>query len=503
MTNLKKVTAAFLLLTMVFCFSSCRRNVGDFIKRDSDKTEKKENTENVFDGGGLKLASTVTDTFNPLLTSSYTLRRTMEMVYEPLYSVDGEYKPYEVLAKSASAAADGMSIEIKLKSGIVWHDNSAFGADDVVYTVKNIIAGSANVKRPAISDIVKTSGDSVKIIFSRPVINARSMLDFPIVKSGTPFSADISYIPVGTGKYRYGGKVSVDSYKFEPFNMYHGQAASEGFELTAVDSWEKELQMFKSGETDVFFADDNQTISAANGKTKTIDEPSDKLVYLGINFKNPLFSGKNTRNALEKIIDKNAVAGNMQIRKAVPADYAVNPKSWICKALDDKGGYNLDEAERLIKLDGWSAEGNRHFVRDENGSKTEFIIRILTNQNELHIKAAEYISGELMSFGIDCSVQSCGEEEYEALINAGYYDLFIGEKSLGSNMDFYELAASPNVFSYVNASLEENIRMLASENDGAAADELYKRCIEFIKSDTPFIPLYFKNRTIFYSEAFG
>ena len=492
-----------MLLSVLLFVSGCRKNVGALKKKNADSAAVTNEENQIVENTTVKLAADATDTLNPLLTSSYTLQRIMERVYEPLFAVDSEFNTFGVLAEDITVSADGLSADIKLKNGIVWHDNTAFGSNDVVYTIRNILDGMTSRTCTAINAVSKVNSDTVRIYLNRPVINIAAMLDFPIVKYATVMNPDMSYVPVGTGKYRYAGKISVDEHLFVPFEQYHGAIESENFDLTIVNNHDKLVQMFRAGETDAFFALENETVTAANGKVKIINEPSDKMVYVGINYNNPIFWGQNTRQAVSAVINKQSIVSSILFGHGAVADYAVNPSSYICDGLDMTASYSVDNAEELMKKDGWTMTSKGYYSRAVDGKNQDCIIRILTNENETFVKIADFIENELTAFGINCSVQMMPETEYEALINAGYYDLFIGEKSMGKNMDFYELAAFPNVFTYVNENLEKSIKALSTENNISEKNMLYQRCLKILKEDTPFIPLYFKNTEIFYSEAFG
>ena len=60
--------------------------------------------------------------------------------YEPLVSFDPEGNPVPVLATEAPTlqnggiARDGLSVTVRLKKGVHWHDGRPFTADDVVFT---------------------------------------------------------------------------------------------------------------------------------------------------------------------------------------------------------------------------------------------------------------------------------------------------------------------------------------------------------------------------------
>ena len=260
--------------------------------------------------------------------------------------------------------------------------------------------------------------------------------------------------------------------------------------------------MFRAGETDAYFAEPDETVISANGNTKTTNENTDVMVYVGINFNNPIFWGEKTRQAVERLINKNSIVNSIAFKRGTVAEYPIHPKHWVMQGLDNSPVYSIDEAENLMLADGWAMSDEGYYTRTVNGEEQECIIRILTSEDEVFLKISEYISKELTTAGINCSVHSLPFEEYAAMIDAGYYDLFVGEKSLGNNMDFSGLIKRPNAFTYVSEPLELAARQTACVNDENTLKSLYETCALTIKNDTPFIPLYFKTSTVFYSEIF-
>lgn len=501
-SQLKKVVSVFLACCLILCLYGCEKNI---LKRQNMTGDSGDDVEEDFLDADLpvRFAVELSDGFNPLTAESYSLRRVMERVYEPLFAVDDNFKPFGVLAESARPSSDGMSITVRLKSNIVWHDNTSFSASDVVYTVNKISAGETVINVPKLSGASAVDSLTAVIRLKEPVMNPVALLTFPIVKNNTPLKTQNFNAPVGTGKYRYAGKISVNEYSFVPFEAYHGEKAASSFEVAAVRNYDEQVQMFRAGEADAYFAGTDETVSAANGNTKTKDEPSGIMVYIGINFNNPIFWGENTRRAVSCAINKNAIINGIIFKRGRAAEYPINPECWLAQGLDNSPSYSVDEAEELMAADGWELGNRGYYTRITNGKEQECIIRILTSEDETFLKISDYIARELTSFGINCSVQSVKFDEYAAMIDAGYYDLFIGEKTLGSNMDFSDLIKKPNVFTYVSEPLEDTAKAAACTNDEQQLKQLYETCALTIKNDTPFIPLYFKVSTVFYSELFG
>ena len=78
------------------------------------------------------------DTLNPVATKSKSVQKIMNIIYEPLFTIDENGKADPVLADSHSISDSGTQITIKLKNGVKWQDGTNFTAEDVTYTLSKM-----------------------------------------------------------------------------------------------------------------------------------------------------------------------------------------------------------------------------------------------------------------------------------------------------------------------------------------------------------------------------
>ena len=92
----------------------------------------------VQDFSDIKLGIYDIDTLNPITTKSTSVQKIMNIVYEPLFTVDESGKEKPVLAHSYKVSEDGKQISVILKSNVTWHDGTNFTAEDVAYTLSRM-----------------------------------------------------------------------------------------------------------------------------------------------------------------------------------------------------------------------------------------------------------------------------------------------------------------------------------------------------------------------------
>jgi peptide/nickel transport system substrate-binding protein len=190
-------------------------------------------------GGDLKLLWWQAPTIlNPHLAVGVKDGDGSRLFYEPLVSFDPDGNFVPILAaevptqQNGQVARDGLSVTVKLKKGVHWHDGKPFTADDVVFTWEYAAdPATAAVSSGSYRDIArveKLDAHAVKIVFKTPTpfwANAyRGVIPkhvFRAFKGGRSREAPDNLKPVGTGPYRIVEFKPGDVLRAELFPGYH------------------------------------------------------------------------------------------------------------------------------------------------------------------------------------------------------------------------------------------------------------------------------------------
>ena len=73
---------------------------------------------------------------NPLFATTMSEARIDELVFDGLFTDDFELRSQGRLADSFELAQDRMSMVVRLKRDVTWHDGKDFDAEDVVFTIE-------------------------------------------------------------------------------------------------------------------------------------------------------------------------------------------------------------------------------------------------------------------------------------------------------------------------------------------------------------------------------
>lgn len=438
------------------------------------------------------------DTFNPLTTQSQTVREAMEIVYEPLFELDAEMRIVPVLAESYSVSPDGRVISINLRQGIKWQDGSDFTAYDAAYTIKSIRGGQTTY-----TDVLENVADhritddySIEITLRSSVPNFAALLTFPIVKYQTPMTISPVYTPVGTGAFKFDGKLGTDKMQFSAFDGYHGGRAltDNAFIVFAPDA-DRYISMFEASETDIITSNMVDLMKyMPKGGIKINKFITNKFTFLGFNTSIPELSGSETRVGLSEAINKDDIIRSVLYSHAVAVDAPINPSSYLYST--DKTIFEADDISARDRLanEGWKLSSSGTYTREVNSKRQSLSLKILTNaESEEKLGVANKISEYFQKIGVDAKVDAVSYDEYVKRINEKNFDIFIGETEMKSNLDLSPLVSSAgNYFSYQSSDVDTLIAQLGMTQGEEEQKLLFAQLAEIMARDMPFVPLYYR-----------
>ncbi|MDD6484812.1 MAG: ABC transporter substrate-binding protein [Clostridiales bacterium] len=437
------------------------------------------------------------DTFNPLVTKSQTVKEAMEFIYEPLFTLDTQQMVVPVLAKEMTVSADGTTIELTLKDNVRWHDGDMFNAYDVAYTIKQIRNGlttyGSNLKNLADYRILDDYKISLTFNWSAP--NLITLLTFPIVKYQTNMYQGDSYNPIGTGAFKFDGKIGTDRYRMSAFDGYRdGRAKLDYVYIDAAPSAEAYLKMYGTGQFDVATSDViNLAEYTPKGSVLINNYISNNLAFVGCNNANEKLSGSMTRRALSKLIDRDYIVSSVIYSRGQAVEVPINPSTWLYTEEEKEFSIDASAAYELLEADGWQSEAAGGFTRDVNGQTQRLSLTILVNSdNAERVRIAEKMRKDFNEYGVSAVVEQLPYEQYTQRITSGQYELFVGEYKLDPTLDLTPLlSSSGNYFAYGNEQVDTVIGQMGMTTDEENLKILFAQFAQVLKEDMPFIPLYY------------
>jgi peptide/nickel transport system substrate-binding protein len=370
-------------------------------------------------GGELKLLWWQAPTIlNPHLAIGVKDGDGSRLFYEPLVSFDPDGNLVPVLVtevptvQNGGVARDGLSVTVKLKKGVQWHDGKPFTADDVVFTWEYAAdPATLAVSIGSYRDIVrvdKLDSHTVKIVYKTPTpfwANAfRGVIPrhvFEPFKGGRSREAPANLRPVGTGPYRVVDFKPGDIVRGEIFAGYH-EANWPFFDRVEMkgggDAVSAARAVLQTGEYDyareVGGVEDDVLVrlESSGGKGRVVPAYGGRIMHLALNQSDPWTevdgersSAKTThpfltdpavRGALALLVDRAAVQEQIYGRTARATGlFLNNPDRFRSK--NSAWEFNVDKANRLLDAGGWirGADG----VRAKGGKRLKMLFQTITN----------------------------------------------------------------------------------------------------------------------------
>ncbi|MCR5040840.1 MAG: hypothetical protein K6C36_01925 [Clostridia bacterium] len=471
--RLSRCIAAFVCFALVL--TSCSGGSNEPVEEPSEAvTEAVRNMP-----AELRLPYNADDGLNPFAVESSMNSVLMPLMYEGLFSVSADYTPAPVLAQRASVSDYAMTVTLAPRS---FSDGTAVTARDVVYSFEQAASSPLYKNRLARISAARSSGADVVFDLESPNFFSVALLDFPVVKSGT--AQDRTSVPVGTGRFVPSGPDTLVSRgdgevkEIRLYNIFDGSTLDTNLEL---------------GHIDLYYTDLSDG-TGANTSFSVYSRDVNSLVYLGFNPNINSLSDPALRRALSTACDRASVAGSAFQGYARPALAVLNP------AYAGSGEAVWDEAARpadaydLIAAAGYASPADI----DEPGvtAKTELSYRLITPEgNRFKSDCAENLRRSFAAAGVELTVTELGSEAFAQYLEAGWYDLYLGEVRLNKDQDLTQL------FSGRSATV-------LPETECAGVYDSYLRHevgIEEFNSafyaDVPFIPLVYRCGAVVCAEG--
>lgn len=490
MFDIKRIITFFLSICIVASISACGR------KNDGDYVESGELVV-VSDESSINLGIYGIDTLNPLETKSESVKSIVNIIYEPLFTEDETKSAVPVLAKNFSVARGGEQITINLKDDVKWQDGTVFTAEDVVYTISKMCASGGLYRKMAdkIHSFTAADKNQVVINFEKPEPNPELLLNFPIISKSSAYVTDASFVPMGTGSYKFSSKTSTEIL-LEPNSIWHGgETSTRQISVKILKDKGAAAEAFNVSELDAITSNElgaGVATPKMNSRTQTV--VSDNMVFIGFNTKSPVLEPVNIRKAIGAIIDKKKILENDVYGHGKISDLSINPSSWAYQAKPE----NEEEyAENLIESEGYTLEGGVYY-KEENPLN----IRLLVNaDNANRATLADSVADMLKAAGFSVEVEKVDYPSYISKISSDSFDLFLGEVEVEPNLNPASMLDSfDNYFNYDITKINEALVNLAESND----KEAYKKAVtDFMwkfYADPPYIPIYFKSESIIYGS---
>lgn len=350
------------------------------------------------------------------------------------------------LAESWKTAADGQTVDVKLRDGLKFSDGSELTSDDVVFTLNAIY--DERTKSPAWRDSMLVGGKpitakaidklNVQLVFPQQVAGVENYLSNIGVLSSKALKSAFD-----AGKLGEAWKIDADPKTIVCSGPFVVESSTAGERVNLARNpnyWKKDaagdqlpmldklvievvpdpnnaiakLQQNQLDVVDRIRPADYATLNSTPGAIKPVDVgPGPGTDHLWFNLtersvspKRDWFADKRFRQAVSAAIDRETIAKTTLRGLATPIYGFVSPgnKSWVDNDLA-KTEYSLDKAAQLLSEAGFQQKGTPEApeLTDAKGNAVAFTI-VVPQENEPRKLMAATVQEDLAKLGIKVEI---------------------------------------------------------------------------------------------------
>ena len=430
-------------------------------------------------------------TLDPHGMGTQTDRQVGRAVYDTLleYNDKGELVP--ALAESFSISPDALSLKLKLRAGVKFHDGTPFNADAVVFNFKRL----QDPKCRCASDLsvlaeARASGPlEVEFKMKIPAAHFGVLLADVAGMMVSPaavqkFGKDYGANPVGTGPFVFK--------EWRRGNFFHavrnpgywreGRPYLDEIYFRPMGDEQTRIVALRNGEIDLALVPNPKDVAEVlkDKSLNVIEHPSLGTVFIAFNTKSAAFSDARVRRAIAHATDRAAInrAINRDVFKIAHTPFGAG------LAPHEKGegfrDFDLEKAQALIK---------------EVGKPPKF--KLTTVTTPLGIQASQALQQMWRKLGVDVEINQLETTQAVRDFLAGNFDVIFYRFS-GGGVDpdlnvykFFHSKSPQNVVGYSNPEMDKLLEAGRASPKPSTRLDIYTRVNSLLARDVPYNFLYY------------
>ena len=432
--------------------------------------------------------------------------RILMNVYDGLVRYkDGTLEVEPALADSWTISADGTEYTFNLRSGITFHDGSAFDADAVKFNFDRMLDENhpyhdtgpfpLSFFFSAIESVDVVNSSTVKFTLNAPYAPFLSNLAYPTGLIVSPAGlmangADFGRNPSGTGPFKFEGWKSNEYVAVNRNDDYwDGTASLDGIVFRPLTDGNTRVAEMLSGGIDLMVEIPPTSLSEFSGSEYSVVEQAGPHVwFLILNAKEGPFANKKVRQAANYAINKKAIVEDVLEGTAAIAAGPTPPAfAWAYNDSLEPYPYDPDKARALIKEAG--AEGaTLTFYVTEGGSGMLDPVAMGTA-----------IQADLEAVGFDVKIETYEWNSFLGVVNPGLEGKAdMAEMAWMTNdpdtLPFLALRTESwpdqggfNSGYYSNPKVDELLNAARSSTDQNERARLYQEMQTIVQDDAPWV----------------
>lgn len=439
---MKRITAWLLTVSLLLsCLAGCGRKDGEeYVPTGNALLMEGQDPEDLLPESDelqeLTLCYYPEYSMNPIIGINITNRVLFSLMYQGLFSVDRRNNTWPILCSFYQVSSDNLNYTFYIDSAAKFSDGSAVTVEDVVSSYEAARESSYYKGRFTYIDSISPAGEAVVFHLTTPYENLPVLLDIPIVKAGQAGDEH----PLGSGPYYFAESTSGASLnKVEDWWCKVKLPTSAPF-ITLLEAGDQAQvrDEFEFGDLDLAISNPmSDSYAEYRCDYELWDVENGIFMYLGFNvlWSDYFSGGKNEalRKAMTYAIDRETLNNDYYHGRAQIATLSTSPGSpYYSEGLASRFGY---DPMRFV-----DALAGAQIPRDDKNQPKK--LRLLVNSDDsARLRAARAIAKHLTELGLETGVLeygATGRTTYQQVLQAGSYDMYLGQTKLPATMDLSE-----------------------------------------------------------------
>ena len=415
-------------------------------------------------------------------------------VYDTLMAYDDEGELVPFLAESMEASDDLKTYTMKLRSGVVFHDDTPLDADAVIAHFNRLKDPATNSTWKTDADVIASmeKTDDLTIVFTMTGPN----VGFPDVLAGTvgliesptavqQAGADFGQRPVGTGPFKLTEFVPGDRVVVVK-NEKYWRKDDAGRQLPFLDSivfkpipdTKQRVNALEAGDVDMIHTADPSTIKQAEGAGLKIQKISgSSATILLLNHDRPPVDDVRVRRALAHAINKQAIIDVAWAGTREVANSAVATDSDYYVEQDEAPTFDADKAKELLAEYGKPVSVTLECIATPEANQVLQLVKQMWEQVGVKVQLISTEQGQFVNkiYGSKDYITACFRSNHFADPDQLYTSLYTG--------------SAANLLNYSNPRMDEALDAGRSTADVAERKEAYAIVQEETAKTIPSIAL--------------
>jgi len=369
------------------------------------------------------------------------------------------------LAESWTVSEDGLVYDFKLREGVRFHDDSAFDAEDVLFSFQRAMGeGSVNANKmifEPIHSIDSPAPHAVSITLKQPSGNFLFNLGYGDAVIVAPESADGNKSnPIGTGPFTLSRRVSGDRVELARNDDYWGEAPALAMAtFKFISDPAAAVAAMMAGDVDAFAnfpAPELMTQFEADPRFQVVIGSTEGETILAMNNAREPLDNLQVRRAISHALDRQAVIDGAMFGYGTPIGSHFAPHHPAYADLTDRYPHDLDRARALLA---------------EAGYPNGFSATLKLPPPSYARRGGEIIAAQLREIGIELEIIPVEWAQWlEQVFRGKDYDFTIVSHTEPLDIGIY--AEDDYYFNYHNPEFDAVIEKLVGTVEPAARNEL-------------------------------